>query len=141
MAGELGESDVNGGEHHHWCHHHRRERDEDDRLIPLHRRRAVDRVVADDEACHDQHASEEAEDDLGQDGPAGLGCECDRYDGHESVPKPDRCDAGCGVAVGGLPANRACPDGEKRGHGEVEDLEWAGGFPEGFEQRKAPSFC
>ncbi len=139
-AGELAEADIDAGEHEHRKHHDGGEHYEDDRLVPLHRWRGVDRVVANPVTSHDQHASEEAEDDLGQDGSAGFGRERHDDDGNSDVPEPHGREAGGGVAVGRLPGDRARPDREERGHGEVEELELTRRIPEGFEQVCGPSF-
>lgn len=139
-AGELAEADIHGGDDEHREHHDRGEHDEDDGFVPLHRRRAVDRVVADDVAAHDQHASEEAEDDLGQDGSARFGRERDCHDWDEDVPEPKRGDSRGRVVVRRLPGDRACPEREERGHGEVEELELTRRMTEGFEQVCGPSF-
>lgn len=89
MAGEPADAEVDASEDQHREDHQCREYDEDDRLVPSHRWRIVDRIVSDNPACHDQHTSEEAERDLGEDGPAGLGGECEGDDGYEGVPEPE----------------------------------------------------
>ena len=131
---ELDCSVVNRGEHKHGNDHNDGKAEHDQRLIPCPWLRLVDRVESEHVAEDDEEAGGEAKDDLGLH-RFEFYRERQNQKGEEAIGQPERGDADFRVVFGNLSRNCACPDGDERGHGEVEELERLAGILEDFEQR------
>ncbi len=140
MLDELDCSVVECGEHKHGNDHDDGEAEHDQRLIPCPRLRLVDRVESEHVAEDDEEAGGEAEDDM----------DLHRLEFHrerqnqkreEAVGQPERGEAELRIVLRHLAGDRACPDGDERGHGKVEDLERPGRIPEDFEQVVSTFLC
>lgn len=133
MLGELAEAVVGGGDNEHREHHHGCEADEDQGFEPGSRGCLVDGVVADHEPEDDEQAGHETE----------GGVELHRLVLHRErqdekrencIPRVERGCAETGTVFRYLTGDRAGPDGDERGHGEVEELKRLWRIPEDLEQ-------